>query len=160
MGKFDLKKALEICSLLATKPFPENSMTRICKDETLVCRTTFYYWRMRAKRENATPEEKQFLTAYAEALEIKQENMLDEIIDVVYDDSKDMTPCKNGSSRPNNAAVTRSALKANNLKWALSKLNPDKFGNKLETTHSGEINITPYERLIKDLSDDGQKKQR
>ena len=84
---------------------------------------------------------------YARATEIRAEALLDEMIDIVDDKSKDVKEQEiNGeiSQTVNNEAIQRSRLRYDARKWLISKLNPKKYGDKIDVTSDNEkINTLP-----------------
>lgn len=80
---------------------------------------------------------------YARATELRAEALLDEIFDIVDETSKDTISTDKGDI-PNNEWMQRSRLRYDARKWLISKLNPKKYGDKLDVTTDGEkINHTP-----------------
>lgn len=100
---------------------------------------TFYEW---------IEEDEEKVKQYARATEERAEAILDEMIDIVDDSSNDVDEFEiiEGivSTRTNNEVVQRSRLRYDARKWLVSKLNPKKYGDKLDVTTDGEkINHTP-----------------
>lgn len=81
---------------------------------------------------------------YARACEDRQELLLDEILEIADDATRDtITRKTNGGGEYetiNKEWVDRSKLRVDVRKWALSKMNPRKFGDKvdLDVTSGGE----------------------
>jgi hypothetical protein len=73
--------------------------------------------------------------------------LFDEIIDIADDSSQDEIVIDLGegvkSTRQNTEFVQRSRLRIDARKWVISKLNPKKYGDRLEleNKHSGSVNI-------------------
>jgi hypothetical protein len=75
----------------------------------------------------------EFAQQYARAKEEQADLMVETIIEVAFDGSRDDTPFT-GSNH-----VQRDRLKVDALKWIASKLKPKKYGDKLDVEHSGKI---------------------
>ena len=65
---------------------------------------------------------------YARALNVRQAILFDEVVDLA-DDSK--------------GDVQRNRLQVDARKWALSKMNPKKYGDKIDHTTDGKPMVTP-----------------
>ena len=84
---------------------------------------------------------------YARATELRAEALLDEMLDIVDDSSKDKViddlDDEIKIERTNNEAIQRSRLRYDARKWLVSKLNPKKYGDKIDVTSGGEKLNTP-----------------
>ena len=114
-----------------------NSLRKALIDIDLPAKT-FYEWL-------ELDEEKS--KQYARACEARAEALLDEMIDIVDDKSKDVKEQEiNGEiiQTVNNEAIQRSRLRYDARKWLISKLNPKKYGDKIDVTSDNEkINTLP-----------------
>lgn len=104
------------------------SINEICKDNQLVTRATFYNW----LSEDSKTKDKQLIDKYARAKEIEADLMFDEIIEIADNSGKDKIDIGNGVMGVNHEAIQRDRLRVDARKWALSKKNPKKYGDKLE----------------------------
>jgi len=84
-------------------------------------------------------EEKQ--KQYARVTELRAEALLDEMFDIVDETSHDTIITERGEI-PNGEWMQRSRLRYDARKWLIGKLNPKKYGDKIQTEHSGEIKST------------------
>lgn len=75
---------------------------------------------------------------YARACESRALIMFDEIIAIADDSSNDIDIDEEGRARENREFVSRSRLKIDARKWALSKMNPKKYGDNIDITSKGE----------------------
>lgn len=108
------------------------SLRAICADEAMPGRTTVNRW-LREKAE--------FRDQYARAREEQAEHLLDEILEIADDATNDfMTITKGDVSYEveNKEWTSRSKLRVDTRKWAMSKLAPKKYGDKLDVTSGGE----------------------
>jgi hypothetical protein len=83
-----------------------------------------------------------FANLYACACEIRAFQMFDEIIEIADDSSNDDKITEFGTVE-NKEWVNRSRLRIDARKWALSKMMPKKYGDKLDVTTDGEKITTP-----------------
>lgn len=79
---------------------------------------------------------------YARACELRAEALLDEMLDIVDDSSQDKTIDDLDEEikieRTNHEAIQRSKLRYEARKWLVSKLNPKKYGEKIDHTTNGK----------------------
>lgn len=108
---------------------------------------TFYEW-----LEDEGNEDK--VKQYARACEERAEALLDEMIDIVDDtryDYIEMDTGEEGASehvldkKPNYELIQRSRLRYDARKWLVSKLNPKKYGDKVDLTTNGKDLIISFE---------------
>lgn len=93
---------------------------------------------------------------YARALEIRSDKIFDEIIDIADESNADLSVSEDGKISVNGEAVSRSRLRVDARKWALSKMQPKKYGDKLDVTTDGEkINNVTFFELPKNGRDEG-----
>lgn len=79
---------------------------------------------------------------YARATEDRAEALLDEMFDIVDDSSNDVLEMDIGdgiiNTRTNNEVIQRSRLRYDARKWLISKLNPKKYGDKIDVDHTSK----------------------
>jgi len=112
-----------------------------------ISRSLFYEWLI---------ENKDFSDKYARASEIRSDVLFDEIIEIADDQQGDIYIDKEGREQTDHNVIARSRLRVDARKWAASKLNPKKYGDKQEIDHTtkGEsINTTPLISLSIDGKD-------
>ena len=81
-------------------------------------------------------EDIELSTQYAHACKSRAENIFDEIIEIADENDADVS-IVGGEARIDGNTVQRSRLKIDARKWALSKMNPKKYGDKIEATIEG-----------------------
>lgn len=116
------------------------SMRTVCKDESMPCLSTVFKW----IRENEI-----FLQQYVRAKENSadaQHEMLNDIGDEAIEEVRISTL----DPKAKNALVNAYKLKADNLKWSMSKMKPKKYGDKLDLTTKGE-RITQTPAIISEI---------
>lgn len=119
-----------ICALLGRG----KSLMEICELDSMPTRETVYNW---------LQKDKDFFNAYARARVLQEEHYFDLIANVAFDESRD----ESGELRiPNAVAVQRDRLKVDTLKWKLGRMNPRKYGDKIEV--SGELAV---KRVVSDI---------
>ena len=106
------KIATEICRRIALG----ESLKKVTLDPRMPCRRTVTKWLVEDDKQG-------FMRKYADAINVRTENMFDDLEDMAADDDRD---------------VQRSRLMVDTRKWYLSKVMPKKFGDKLDMTTGGE----------------------
>jgi|SRR6478609_3552762 len=92
---------------------------------------TFYEW-----IDNDEDKVKQ----YARVTELRAEALLDEMFDIVDETSHDTITTDKGEI-PNGEWMQRSRLRYDARKWLVSKLNPKKYGDKIQQELTGETKV-------------------
>ena len=108
------------------------ALRNILKEEGMPSTQTFYKW-----IEDNEDKSKR----YARACELRAEQLFEDILDIADDSSGDITYNKDGDEILNTEFVQRSRVRIDARKWILSKLNPKKYGDKIEQTHTGDLSI-------------------
>lgn len=97
--------------------------------ESPIATDTFYDWlnnsEERAKR-------------YARACEERADRIFDEMLEIADNTGKDMITLPSGKEVVNYEVVARDKIRLDTRKWALSKLQPKKYGDKLDLTSDNE----------------------
>ena len=106
------------------------ALRNVLKDGNMPSTSTFYQW-----LENNIDKAKQ----YARATEVRADIIFDDILSIADENTNDTFVNDNGIEVVNNDVIQRSRLRIDARKWVLSKLNPKKYGDKIQTEHSGEI---------------------
>lgn len=89
-------------------------------------------------------ESKENQERYARACEERGEAIFDEIIDIADETGADKYTDENGVERTDNEAIQRSKLRIDARKWMLSKLQPKKYGDKIEV----DANVTAVTTIL------------
>ena len=130
---YDPEIAADICSLISTET---KSLRSICQsDDKFPAINTFYRWMIHH------PELREL---YARAKEEQLQILADEIVPLADEDRVcEKVTIKADGSREVVILdqVDRSKLQIDSRKWLLSKLAPKKYGDKIQTEHSGSIDI-------------------
>lgn len=75
---------------------------------------------------------------YARATQLRADALFDEIIQIADDPSGDFTFKDDGSIGIDHENIQRSKLRVDARKWALSKMMPKKYGDRVTNEHVGE----------------------
>ena len=104
----------------------------------LVSRTTFNQWLI----------DKQGLAdQYARACEERADKIFEDIISIADDTTHDTELKSYGDvveERANTEWIQRSKVRIDARKWILSKMQPKKYGDKIEIENKGEVSIKSY----------------
>ena len=112
----------QICQLIAEG----RSLRSVCRDYDVPSIATIFNW---------FAVNKPFLAQYARACEERteaQQEILLEIGDEAIVHAEEANP------KAANAVVSGYKLKADNLKWSMSKMKPKKYGDKLDVVSDGK----------------------
>ena len=121
----------EIAKYICEQLAEGRSLRSICDDEGMPNRSTVYDW--------LDADTHGFPDQYARARSRQAETMLDEILEIADDTSND-TIITDFGPRPDAEWISRSKLRVDARKWAMSKLAPKKYGDSkaLDVTSGGE----------------------
>lgn len=117
----------EICAQLASGL----SLRTVCKAKSMPDASTVFRW---------LREREDFRKQYAQAKEESADALIEDLTDTgeeAIKESKIVDPKAAGG------VVQAYRLKADNIKWFLSKIKPKKYGDKLDITSDGEKLPTP-----------------
>lgn len=99
--------------------------------QTKLSSKTFYEW---------IDNDEEKVKQYARATEFRAEALLDEIFDIVDETSHDTITTDKGDI-PNGEWMQRSRLRYDARKWLIGKLNPKKYGDKIQQEITGETKV-------------------
>jgi len=126
-----------------------SSLRSVIRDnENMPDRTTVKEW---------IDKEEKYTLQYAYAREERAESIFEDILEIADEADNDYVPTLIGETEVgfkfNSENVQRSRLKIDSRKWMLGKMNPKKYGEKLDVTTDGEkINTV----TIFELPNDGR----
>jgi hypothetical protein len=136
--KYSLELAKKICDMIADG----YTLRQIQKTEGMPTKTQILRWALDTRK----PE---FCDLYAKAMQVRLDRMAQEIVDICDDCTNDWME-REGKTLVNNEAVNRARLRVDTRKWLLSKLAPQKYGDKQQIEHSGTPPIAVIEFGTKD----------
>ena len=135
--KYSQKLADEICESIASTP---RGIKKLCEENPQwPNKDTIFTWR----KNNAA-----FSDQYAIAEQLQIECVVDELLDIADDSSKDHIIDTEGQINFNSQAVQRARLRIDTRKWLACKLVPKVYG---AFKHENITNLSVVEKLIDDL---------
>ena len=135
--KYTLPLSDKICERLASG----ESMRSISRDENMPCMSSLFKW---------LREHEEFSQQYAKAKEESADALVEDMLDIADNQASrqasiDGIPLKDGDDNPvmvmDAVSVNHARLRVDTRKWSASKLKPKKYGDKLQTEHTGEVNL-------------------
>jgi len=144
--KFTRPLGIKICKRITDG----ESLRSVCRDEKMPSRSSVHGWLLLGAGDKPEPRYKEFLDQYELAVQIRAENMFDEIEDIADDGQNDyMTRVgRDGEEYEvvNSEHIQRSRLRVDTRKWKLSKMFPKKFGDRnIVSTEDKDGNIVPIQ---------------
>jgi len=111
------------------------SLRKICDLDDMPAISTVMQWLARGKDG--------FMEQYAHARQVQAEYLLDELIDIADDSSKDYV-IVDGQERLDQEHIQRARLRVDTRKWNIEKLAPKRYGNKQQIDNtSSDGSMTP-----------------
>jgi hypothetical protein len=127
----------DLAELICERLADGESLRAICREDEMPDKKTVLRW---------IRKHDDFRAQYAQARESQAEHFLEEIIEIADDSSGD-TEYGDSGPKANNEWINRSKLRVETRKWAMSKMAPKKYGDKLDVT-SGDKPL-PGKTIIK-----------
>lgn len=111
------------------------SLKQICEADDMPHRDTVHDWLAK----DAALSDK-----YARAAEVRADLIFDEILEIT-DDARNDWMVRHGQDDAGYAAngehIQRARLRVDARKWMLGKMNPKKYGDKIDHNHSGGVTV-------------------
>lgn len=129
------KKEIEsIFNTICDRIIKGESVNTILKDEDMPSSQTFFKWLNESEEKSKK---------YARVKEVYADTVFEDIILIADGTDSDILTDEEGRQQVNHNIIQRDRLRIDARKWHLSKLNPKKYGDKIETETklSGEIKI-------------------
>jgi hypothetical protein len=114
--------AAKICGEMAAG----SSLVKICKQEGYPSTTAVFNWQTKFPI---------FRERYDEAQRARTEFLGEQLIDIADDSTGE---------------VQRDKLRLDTRKWILARMNPRRWGDRIETEHSGSVEVKQIKRMIID----------
>jgi len=135
---YDKSKKQNIKDEIIEKMSQGNSLKSILDNgDHLPSRAIVYRW-----LNNAGPDyDKEFLNNYAQAREEYADSMFDDILNISDDNGQDTRMTENGPMVDHDV-IQRSRLRVDSRKWILARMQPKKYGDRLDLTTDGEKLVT------------------
>ena len=116
-----------------------DSLVKAMENSKIKTRRTFYKW-IEGMEDGVND--------YGRAREARQNHIFEEIKTIADDSSEDEIITEDGRRSFNGEFAARSRIKIDARKWMLGKMNPKKYGDKLDVTTKGEqIQSTDLSKL-------------
>lgn len=113
------------------------SLMTILKSDDMPTRKTFYHF---------MKQDTERLNNYARACDERADFIFDEMFDIADNKDGDVITLEDGTEIKNNDLVQRAKLQIDTRKWALSKMIPNKYGEKItQDVNIKELPIFPKE---------------
>ena len=109
-----------------------NSLRSILSKKDMPSRYTLFEW---------LKDDEEKANQYARACEVRAESIFEDILEIADNSSNDTIYTDKGEI-PNSEWMQRSRLRVDARKWMLGKMNPKKYGEKIQQEHSGEVTQT------------------
>ena len=78
---------------------------------------------------------------YARACEVRADTIFDDILEIADDNQQDIVLNPDGTERLNTDHVQRAKLRIDARKWALAKMQPKKYGDKVDHNLTGNLTV-------------------
>jgi len=137
---YSAEDKITLFTTVCTRMCEGESIRSICADLNLA-KGTFFKW---------VNESKENSDQYARATKIRADVLFEEIFEIADDISRDNTENSKGETIENKEWVNRSRLRIDSRKWALSKMLPKKYGDKLDLTSDGEALKSAVNVIVQD----------
>lgn len=135
----------EIGDLICARLAEGESLRSVCLSEDMPNKSTVFRW---------FREQHAFRDQYAQAKEESSDAMYEKLEDI---GDESINAAREADPKAANAVVSAYKLKADNLKWSMSKMKPKKYGDKLDLTSGGEKLPTPIMNVQRDISNEKDK---
>jgi hypothetical protein len=129
-----------IFNIICDRIIEGESVKTILKDKDMPSSKTFWKW---------LDQDKVKVNQYARAKEIYADKVFEDIVLIADGTNEDVFVDEDGIEQTNHNIIQRDRLRIDARKWHLSKLNPKKYGDKIDMTSGGEkmqqpiLNIDP-----------------
>jgi hypothetical protein len=127
-GGAPTKKTPELIATLCDGIATGKSSRAMC-EQVGISQTTFWKW---------LQIDTEFMEQYARAKERCADFYAEQTLEIADESANDWQIREDGSRYVDNEAVQRSRLRIDARKWYASKVAPKKYGDKVETVHSGD----------------------
>jgi len=134
----------ELINIICEKISDGMALRNVLKNKDLPDAVTFYSW---------IDEDKDKLKQYVRATELRSEAIFEDILDIADKQDKDVYINNEGIEVVDNNVIQRSRLMVDARKWHLSKLNPKKYGDKLEVEQTNK-GVIQFQNISKQFPDE------
>jgi len=96
---------------------------QVLKDKKMPSSKTFFSW---------LDKDEAKVKLYVRACEARSDIIFEDMFDIADDTGDDIIKLSDGREVENKSVIARDRLRVDTRKWILSKMNPKKYGDKLE----------------------------
>lgn len=154
MAQYTNKRKEEIFNQICLEVSEGEAVRNVLKQEGMPSSKTFYAWmQIKPKDKPDTQEVKENrVKQYQDATDERASHIFEEILKIADDQEGDVYYNDEGKECTNHNVISRSKVRIDARKWMLSKLNPKKYGDKIDHTTGGEKITTqePVQIVFKD----------
>lgn len=131
---YTLEMGIRVCEAISES---QMGIKKLClENDWMPSATTIKKWVREDAREKETDKEG-FATLYARAKDEQADSLVEEMLNIADDKTKDTVATEFGESG-NAVAVARARLQIDTRKFIAAKLKPKKYGEKLDLTTDGK----------------------
>ncbi|WP_372934091.1 terminase small subunit-like protein [Mariniphaga sediminis] len=147
MNAYTEEDKKEIWNSILSEMISGRSLRSIMNDPGMPNRDTIYTW----MAEDETKSDQ-----YARCASIRADIIFDELLDIADSTDDDIITLDDGKQSINHHVINRDRLRVDSRKWVLSKMNPKKYGDRIEIDNKNVDHTIP-EFKFKNLNDDKKK---
>jgi hypothetical protein len=141
------KEIEEVFNYIVQEIETGRALRNILKEENTPSSRTFFKW---------LDEDDSKVKRYARATELRSDCMFEDILNIADENHNDVSTNAEGIIRVDSDIIARARLRVDARKWYLSKLNPKKYGDKIDV-NSNNVNHNINQDLtaeeVKKISD-------
>ena len=136
-SNYSAELATTICERIADG----ESLRSICSEVAMPGKSTVMHW---------LEQHHEFASLMARARDLQADALFDEMINIADDGRNDWMErqASDGQAagwRENGEAIRRSQIRISTRQWMAARLQPKKYGDKLDLNHSGQIAAAPMD---------------
>lgn len=133
-----ITRSEELLEIIFDRVSNGESLNRICSEQDMPTRKSFFEW---------VADDVTILRRYELAMLMRADVYAEQTIEIADDSAQDRREDENGRLIVDHEVVNRSRIRVDARKWYASKLAPKKYGDKVETVHSGDA-ANPIQKHI------------
>lgn len=113
----------ELAATICERLVEGESLRAVCRDDAMPSISAVMMW---------IAKYPQFLEQYTRATDERASGMFEDMLDISDEVKADP------------AEVSKAKLRVETRKWALSRMNPKKYGDKIQQEHSGSVSVRDW----------------
>jgi len=138
------KQKIQLINTICEKISEGMALRTILKSKDMPDSVTFYKW---------IDADKNKLKQYVRATSERHNSIFEDIMEIADNQYKDVIITEEGKEITNHNVINRARLRIDSRKWMLSKLEPKKYGEKLDLS-SDDGTMTPIIGITFDKNDE------